>query len=164
MSTKEGTGSSSSLSVALKAPVAEPGLMKSLPSAQGWGWGWGDGWGWGWGWGSGSGGGWACGAARGSGGGWVGERWAAGDGGLRFALGVGFASGSPSAASFAWFSRMVCSRLSSYSLTLDCSDGHLARALNVTTWSARWRRRRRWRRLRLQNGGGGAALTSPQHH
>ena len=43
MSTKEGTGSSSSLSVALKAPVAEPGLMKSLPSAQGWGWGWGDG-------------------------------------------------------------------------------------------------------------------------
>ena len=35
MSTKEGTGSSSSLSVALKAPVAEPGLMKSLPSAQG---------------------------------------------------------------------------------------------------------------------------------
>ena len=42
-------------------------------------------------------------------------------GALRFTLGVSFASGSPRAASFAWFSRMVCSRLSSYSLTPDCS-------------------------------------------
>ena len=33
MRTKEGTGSSSSLSAALKAPVAEPWLMKSFPSA-----------------------------------------------------------------------------------------------------------------------------------
>ena len=41
MSTKEGTASSSSLSVALNAPVAEPGLMKSLPSARAWGAAWG---------------------------------------------------------------------------------------------------------------------------
>ena len=34
--TKDGTASSSSLSAGLKAPVAEPGLMKSLPSTHRW--------------------------------------------------------------------------------------------------------------------------------
>jgi len=50
---------------------------------------------------------------------------------LHFALGVGFASGIPRAASFALFASMFCSRCFSYSLTSDCSGGAISRALNV---------------------------------